>query len=367
MNIPLVDLVAQMREIEEDVKPDLTRVFSSASFIGGEDVARFEEEYAEFVGVGHCVSMANGTDAVEFALRAVNVAGGEVILPANTFIATAEAVVRAGATPVLVDVTSDTYLIDPEGVANALNDRTRAVVPVHLYGQMAPVEQIESAVASRGVAIVEDGAQSQGATRAGRSSGAWGNIGATSFYPGKNLGAAGDAGAITTNDAALARSLRLLGSHGSERKYIHDTIGFNSRLDTVQAVVLRHKLRRLTEWNKARNQVAERYLDLLSGVEGVVLPVVARGNEHVWHLFVVRTPRRDEVLARLQAMGIGASVHYPVPIHLTGAFSGLGQTRGAFPVTEELADSVLSLPIHPHLDEHAQDFIVKALIEAVSA
>ncbi len=365
MTIPLVDLVSQMREIADDLAPDLERVLSTAAFIGGPDVARFEEEYAQFVGVEHCVSLANGTDAVELALRAVDVSGGEVIVPANTFIATAEAVVRAGGTPVLADVDDDSFLIDPERVAAALGPRTRAVVPVHLYGQLAPVEQVLEVLDGSSVAVVEDGAQSQGALRQGRSSGAWGAIGATSFYPGKNLGAAGDAGAVTTDDPDLARTVRLLGAHGSERKYEHEILGFNSRLDTVQAVVLRHKLRRLAQWNKARRRAAERYLELLADVEGVRLPVVAEGNEHVWHLFVVRVDDRDAVLARLHEAGVGAGIHYPVPVHLTGAFASLGHTRGDFPVAEAMAESVLSLPLHPHLDDADQDRVVQALREAV--
>ena len=332
--IPLVDLRAQQAEIAAELAPDLERIFSTAAFVGGPDVAAFERDYAEFTGVRHCVGVANGTDGIELALRAVGVGpGDEVILPANTFIATAEAVARTGATCVLVDVAPDSLLIDPSLVAVAVTTRTKAILPVHLFGQVAPIEKVEAAVSGMDVVIIEDAAQSQGAIRHGVVSGALGRLASTSFYPGKNLGAAGDAGAVTTDDDDLAQKVRLLGNHGSALKYVHDSLGFNSRLDTIQSVVLRHKLGRLPKWNDLRRQAATRYTELLAGVDGVILPTELAGNEHVWHLYVVRVQRRDAVLTSLNANGIGAGIHYPVPVHLTGAFSGLGYASGRFPAS----------------------------------
>ena len=365
-NVPLVDLRAQMAEIAVELAPEVERILSTAAFVGGPDVAVFERAYAEFVGVRHCIGVANGTDAIELALRALGVGpGDEVVVPANTFIATAEAVARAGATPVLVDVDQRTLLIDPALVAKAVTPRTRAVLPVHLFGQLAPVDEISSALAGTDVVIVEDAAQSQGATRHGVVSGALGRLASTSFYPGKNLGAAGDAGAVTTDDDELAERVRLLGSHGSPAKYVHDSLGFNSRLDTIQAVVLTHKLARLPAWNDRRRSAAARYDELLADLTDVVRPAQLEGNEHVWHLYVVRVPRRDEVLARLNAEGIGAGIHYPVPVHLTGAFADLGHGEGDFPETERAAAQILSLPIFPHITAEQQERVVSVLGDAL--
>ena len=306
--------------------------------------------------------MASGTDAVELALRGAGViSGGEVILPANTFIATAEAVSRIGATPVLVDVDPDYLLIDPPAVEAAVTSRTQAIIPVHLYGQTAFVEQLEPIAQRSGVVIIEDAAQSQGASRHGRMAGSLGTAAGTSFYPGKNLGAAGDAGAVLSDDADLAARVRKLSQHGSTVKYQHDIIGMNSRLDAVQAVVLAAKLQRLDTWNQRRRETAARYAKLLGGVEGVRLPAAAEGNEHVWHLYVVQVEDRDAVLSRLQAAGIGAGIHYPVPVHLTGAYEHLGYRRGTFPVTEAAADRLLSLPMFPHLTAEQQERVVTSL------
>lgn len=358
--VPFLDLAAQHAEVADAIGADLAEAFATAGFVGGPQVAAFERAYARFCGVDHCVGVANGTDAVELALRALGVGrGDEVITAANTFVATVEAIVRAGATPVLVDVDDDTLLIDPEAAGAAVTSRTAAIVPVHLYGQIAPIERITAA--APGVPIVEDAAQSQGATRFGAVSGSLGTIAATSFYPGKNLGAAGDAGAVTTDDATLARSVRMIGNHGSERKYEHDVLGVNSRLDAIQAIVLRHKLARLTDWNRARQSIATRYADLLDGVDGLRLPHVAAGNEHVWHLYVVRVDDRDRVLDDLQAAGIGAALHYPRAVHLTKAFESLGCRAGAFPVAERAVDRIISLPMFPHLDQQRQDRVAAAL------
>ncbi|MCW2641328.1 MAG: DegT/DnrJ/EryC1/StrS aminotransferase [Dactylosporangium sp.] len=367
--IPLVDLKAAHAEVAEEVETGFKRVIADTAFVGGAEVAAFEEEYASFSGVPHCVGVANGTDALELALRAVGVgANSEVILPANTFVATAEAVARAGAQPVLVDCDPDTYLMDVEATLAEVTSRTAAVLPVHLYGQLAPVERLHDALVGSGVRIVEDAAQCQGATRHGAAAGV-GGIAATSFYPGKNLGAYGDAGAVVTADAELADVVRKLSNHGGVRKYEHEVVGFNSRLDGLQAVVLRAKLDRLAAWNAARRAAAARYDELLDGLD-VVRPVTLDGNEHVWHLYVVRIPgepaRRDRVLARLNAAGIGAGIHYPVPVHLTAAFAHLGYGAGSFPHAEAAAAQILSLPLYPQITPAQQEAVVRELAIALA-
>lgn len=367
MTVPFLDLRAQVAEVADEVRRGLESVFERAAFVGGAEVADFESAYARFVGTRHCVGVANGTDALELALRAVGVRpGGEVVLPANTFIATAEAVSAIGATPVLVDVDEQHLLMDPAKVGAAITPRTQAVVPVHLFGQTAFVEQVAAVADAAGIPVVEDAAQSQGALRHGRPAGSLGRIAATSFYPGKNLGAAGDAGAVTTDDEELARAVRVLGAHGSPTKYVHDVVGRNSRLDSVQAVVLDAKLGRLEKWNQQRRTAADRYADLLADLAGLVeVPRSAPGNEDVWHLYVVRVDRRDEVLQRLADAGVGAGIHYPTPVHLTRAYASLGHGPGSFPVAERAAGRILSLPMFPHLTIEQQEEVVDSLTAAV--
>lgn len=366
MGIPLVDLRAQQAEIDAEVRAGLDEVFANTAFIGGPAVGAFEREYAEYLGVRECVGVGNGTDAIELALRAVGVtAGSEVVIPTNTFIATAEAASRIGATPVLVDVDPVHLLVDPEAVRAAITSRTSAVVPVHLFGQVAPMEEILEVAAGAGVPVVEDAAQSQGARRNGRAAGAFGAAAGTSFYPGKNLGAAGDAGAVLTDDPEVARRVRVISAHGSAHKYDHEVIGVNSRLDTVQAVELRAKLTRLDGWNERRRAAAAHYAELLAGVAGVTVPTSAPGNEDVWHLYVVQVDERDRVLAALHEAGVGAGIHYPTPVHLTGAYAHLGLGRGAFPVAEAAAGRILSLPMYPHLTREQQEQVVEALAAAV--
>jgi dTDP-4-amino-4,6-dideoxygalactose transaminase len=364
-SIPLVDLKAAHAEVAEEVEAGFKRVIADTAFIGGGEVAAFEEEYAAFSGVPHCVGVANGTDALELALRAVGVGpGSRVILPANTFIATAEAVARAGARPVLVDCDPETYLLDVDATLDAVTHGTSAVIPVHLYGQLAPVERLAAGLAGTGVRIVEDAAQCQGATRHGLSAGSRG-IAATSFYPGKNLGAYGDAGAVLTADGGLADAVRMLANHGGVRKYEHEVVGFNSRLDGLQAVVLRAKLARLAAWSAARRAAAARYDALLSSLDDVVRPVTLPGNEHVWHLYVVRVPCRAAVLAALNAAGIGAGIHYPAPVHLTTAFNDLGYAEGDFPHAEAAAAEVLSVPLFPQITAAQQERVVEVLASAL--
>jgi len=366
--IPLVDLSVQHRQIADEVEAGFTEVLATGDFVGGKAVAAFEQEYADFVGARSCVGVANGTDALEMALRATHIGpGDEVLLPANTFIATAEAVVRAGARPAFVDVDDHALLIDPARVEQALTERTRAVIAVDLYGQVAPFEQLPSSLVDRGVVVIEDGAQSQGALRHRTPAGRFGRIAATSFYPGKNLGAYGDAGAVVTDEEDLAQHVRLMGGHGSSTKYQHTHLGFNSRLDTLQAVVLRAKLRRLHEWNAGRRAAAAVYDDLLGGTPGLRLPATLPGNEHVWHLYVVRVAERDGVLRHARAQGVGASVHYPMPVHLTPAMAEFGAGKGSMPVSERAAGEILSLPIYPGITVEQQERVAEVVRGALRA
>jgi dTDP-4-amino-4,6-dideoxygalactose transaminase len=364
--VPLVDLGIQRDRIAAEVADGFTRVMAATAFIQGPDVAAFEEEYAAYTGRAHCVGLGNGTDALEFALRAAGIGVGDgVAVPANTFIASAEAVLRIGATPVLVDVDDEYLLLDPEALEEVA-PRCRAVLPVHLFGQMAPMARIRGVADRHGLTVVEDAAQAQGATHQGVAVGGWGTAAGTSFYPGKNLGAFGDAGGVTTDDPEVARRVRLLANHGSEVKYQHPVLGFNSRLDTLQAVVLRAKLTRLDAWNDERREAADRYAALLAGIPGVRLPRVAPGNEHVWHLYVVRVADRDAVLARMNGAGIGAGIHYPVPVHATGAFADSGYRPGDFPVTERAAQEILSLPMFPGIIPAQQERVAEVLAAAVA-
>jgi dTDP-4-amino-4,6-dideoxygalactose transaminase len=365
--IPLVDLRAAHAEVADEIRSGFDRVLADGAFIKGPQVEAFEREFAEFCGAGHCVGVANGTDAIELVLRAIGVqAGAEVVLPANTFVATAEAIVRAGARPVFADVDPDHLLLDPVSVAKMVGTQTAALVPVHLYGQMTPMDALADVAAGCGAAIVEDAAQAHGATQDSRPPGSVGVAAATSFYPGKNLGAYGDAGAVLTSSAELARSVRLLGDHGSERKYAHVDLGFNSRMDALQAVVLRAKLRRLRDWNERRRQAAARYDELLAGMDDVTLPRTAPGNVHVWHLYVIQTSRRDHVVKVLGEMGVQAGIHYPVSAHLQPAFRHYGYGPGDFPVAEASADRILSLPLYPHISPDQQRAVADAVGHALS-
>jgi dTDP-4-amino-4,6-dideoxygalactose transaminase len=367
LDIPLVDLLAQHLEVADEVAAGFERVLSTTGFIGGTEVAAFELELARWWGREHAVGMANGTDALELMLRGAGIGRtDEVIIPANSFIATASAVVRAGAKPVFVDVDPTYLLIDPESVAAHMTPRTKAVIAVHLFGQMAPMERLAEVLAGSHVLLFEDAAQAHGARRFGETPATIGLAAATSFYPGKNLGAYGDGGAVLTDRAELARRVRLLGNHGEVTRYDHAELGFNSRLDALQAVVLAAKLRRLDRWNDARRDAAARYAELLSDVGAIWLPEVMEGNEHVWHLYTLRLSGRDELFDALRGHGVGVGIHYPVPIHLQGAFADLGHRRGDFPHAEQAADRLLSLPLHGHLTAYQQDQISELIHKLVS-
>ncbi|MEW5741419.1 MAG: DegT/DnrJ/EryC1/StrS family aminotransferase [Myxococcota bacterium] len=367
--IPLVDLKVNYRAIEAEVRAAVEGVLSSGQYILGPEVEAFEREYAAFSGVKHCVGVANGTDALELLVRAAGLgAHDEVVVPANSFVASALAVERAGAKVKLVDCTWDS-LLDVEDCEARHGPDVRAVMPVHLFGQCADLEAVLAYARRHGLVVLEDAAQSQGASRSGKGAGSFGLGAGTSFYPGKNLGAYGDAGAVLTQDDALAKQVRALRNYGSEVKYSHPETGFNSRLDPLQAAVLRVKLKHLAVWNEQRRAAARRYDELLAGLPEVTRPVTLPGNVHVFHLYVVRLPegRRDAVLKALHEDGVGAALHYPTPIHLQGAFKHLGHRAGDFPVAEALSRQMLSLPLFPEITGEQQARVVSSLKKALAA
>jgi dTDP-4-amino-4,6-dideoxygalactose transaminase len=363
MTIQLVDLGRQYRSIKDEIDTALLASVESTQYILGEEVQRFEEEFADYCGAGHCVGLASGTAALLLALEALDVGpGDEVIVPANTFIASLLPVLRLGATPVLVDCDELTATIDVERAEEAITPRTKALIGVHLYGQPFDFERLEALCTAHEIVLVEDACQAHGARYKSRRVGSLGRIAAFSFYPGKNLGAYGDAGAVTTDDDELAERIRLLRDLGQLRKYVHVLAGWNERLDTVQAAVLRVKLRHLEHWNSLRRSHAALYRRTLTGTN-VMLPQTAAWAEHVWHLYVVRTAERDALRARLESQGIASGMHYPLPLHLQPGLAGLGYGLGDFPVTEAWANEVLSLPMFPELEPSE----VVAIAEAVAA
>ena len=362
--IPFLDLGATYRELKPALDAAFARVMESGWYIHGAEVAAFEAELAAHTGVAHAVGVGNGLDALELVLQALDVgAGDEVLVPSHTFIATWLAVSAVGAKPVPVEVRLATGNLNPAEIAAAITPRTKALIAVDLYGQPAEWEVIAATCRERGLVLIEDAAQAHGATLQGRRAGSFAHAAAFSFYPGKNLGAYGDAGAVTTDDANLAERVRLLGNYGSRRKYHHDELGRNSRLDELQAALLRERLRVLEEWNARRAALATRYLAGLANLPGLSLPSVIDGAQPVWHLFVVRHPRRDELLRLLAEAGIGTLVHYPVPPHRAGAYRGYEWP--ALPIADELAATVLSLPIGPHLSSADGERVIEAVRRAV--
>jgi len=362
--IPFLDLRAQYASIRDEIDAAVARVLASAEFVGGAEVAAFEEELARSCGEGRrAVGCANGTDALYLALRALGVGpGDEVVTVAHTFIATIEAIALTGARPVLVDVRDDTLLMDPDAAAAAITPRTRALLPVHLYGQTCDMDRLAALARRHSLALVEDAAQAHGARWRGARAGALGDAAGFSFYPGKNLGAYGDGGAVLARDAALAERIRMLADHGRVAKHSHAALGVNSRLDGLQAAILRVKLRRLDAWNARRREHAALYARLL---EGVRLVSVAPGAEPVWHLFVVRVPERDRVARALADAGVATAVHYPTPVHLQPACAHLGLREGALPVTERAAREVLSLPMFAELEPASIERVAAALRAAL--
>jgi dTDP-4-amino-4,6-dideoxygalactose transaminase len=365
MTVPFLDLGAAYREIQAELESAVLASLRSGWYIGGQDVESFEQEFAVFTETEHCVGVANGLDALHLALVAMGIgAGNEVIVPSNTYIATWLAVSLSGAIPVPVEPVEFTYNLDPDKVEAAITPRTKAILPVHLYGQPADLDPILALARKHGLRVLEDAAQAHGARYKGKRIGGHGDVVAWSFYPGKNLGALGDAGAVTTNDPELADRVRVLRNYGSRVKYVNEIRGYNSRLDPVQAAALRVKLRHLDEWNARRTTIAARYTAELAGT-GLVLPEVPEWAEPVWHLYVVQHAERDGLQKTLQEAGIGTQIHYPIPPHLQMAYRDAGYARGRFPIAESMANRLLSLPMGPQLDDAGVATAIAAVTAAV--
>ncbi|HKV60699.1 MAG TPA: DegT/DnrJ/EryC1/StrS family aminotransferase [Candidatus Acidoferrum sp.] len=347
--VPFVDLGAQYQSISGEILEGISTVIRQADFILGQEVGAFEEEFAAFCGVRHAVGVDSGTSALELALRAFNIGpGDEVITAVNSFIATALAISHVGAKPVFVDVDPATSAIDACKIERAITPRSKAIIPIHLYGHPADMDSIRQIAARYGLIVIEDACQAHGALYKGKRAGSLGHAAAFSFYPGKNLGAYGDGGMVVTNDRSIAERLAMLRNYGQKEKYQHLLRGYNRRLDTLQAAVLRIKLKYLEKWNAARRWNATLYRKFLEG-SGVVIPAESAGVESVWHLYVVRTPQRDLLREHLLRHGVAVGIHYPIPIHLQPAYQDLGYKRGDFPVAEAFAQEVLSLPMYPEL------------------
>jgi dTDP-4-amino-4,6-dideoxygalactose transaminase len=362
--IPFLDVAAAYAELKDELDAAARRVMASGQFILGPEVAAFEEEFAAFCGADHAIGVGSGLDALRLILLGYGVGeGNDVLVPSNTFIATWLAVTQAGATPVPVEPDHTTHNLTAKAVEAAITPATRAIMPVHLYGTPADMDGILAIGRDRGIPVVEDAAQAHGARYRGRRTGSLGDAAGFSFYPGKNLGALGDAGAITTDDDALAERVRMLRNYGSRLKYHYDEPGLNSRLDSFQAAALRVKLRRLDEWNERRRSVAVHYVERLAGVERLVPPTTPEWADPVWHLFVVRHPRRDVLQRRLSEAGVDTIIHYPIPPHLSGAYARDFQ-HAELPVAERLAAEVLSLPIGPHLTLEDADRVAAAVRDA---
>ena len=365
MSIPFLDLKPAYAELKADLDAAWQRVMESGWFVLGPEVQAFEAAYASYCGTAHCVGVGNGLEALELALRACDIgAGDDVIVPSNTYIATWLAVTACGARVVPVEPTPDGPNIDPERIAAAITPRTRAIMPVHLYGEPCDMDPIMALADKHGLKVIEDVAQAQGARYRGRRAGALGHIGAHSFFPTKNLGAQGDAGAVTTDDAGVAERIRVLRNYGSKVKYVNIEPGVNSRLDEMQAALLKVKLGSLDAWNERRSRLAVRYLDGLRDLPGIGLPRVPQWADPVWHLFVVRCDDRKRMTAALDAARIGWLIHYPIPPHLQEAYRSLGMTKGAYPIAESLAESVLSLPIGPHMSADSVDRVIEVIRSA---
>lgn len=356
--VPFLDLRAAYLELKPDLDAAVLRSLDSGWYIGGTEVEAFEAEYATYVGAKECVGVGNGLDALHLALKAMDIGpGDEVIVPSNTYIATWLAVSYTGATPVPVEPDERTYNIDPAFIEAAITPRTKAVIPVHLYGQPADLNPILDIARRHKLWVLEDAAQAHGARYKGKRIGAHGDAVAWSFYPGKNLGAMGDAGAVTTNNPEVAEKLRMLRNYGSKVKYVNEIVGYNSRLDPIQAAALRVKLKALDEWNARRREVAMMYIEKLEDTE-LTLPFVPDWAEPVWHLFVVRSPERDKLQKHLESKNIGTLIHYPIPPHLQQAYAPLGYKEGSFPISEHVHHEVLSLPIGPHLSPEATKSVI---------
>ncbi|HEU4865494.1 MAG TPA: DegT/DnrJ/EryC1/StrS family aminotransferase [Actinomycetota bacterium] len=363
-NVPFLDLGMLHRDLKAEIVEEIAELVDSSAFTNGPQVREFEAAFAAYCGTEHCVGLASGLDALRLGLQAAGLeAGDEVVVAASTFVATLEAVTQAGGRPVVVDATNEDYNLDPGAVEAALTERTRFLMPTHLYGQLADMRSLTEIAERRGLAILEDACQAHGASRDGIAAGTAGLANAFSFYPGKNLGAFGDAGALVTDDEELAARVRALREHGQTRKYVHEIEGWTARLDTIQAIVLRRKLPLLDRWNGERRAVAAKYDERLAGIGDLRLPPVPDGSEPVWHIYAIRTAAPEELAGFLRERGIGTGRHYPDPVHLAPAYSFLGHERGEFPVAEALASEVLSLPMFPGMTEQQVDTVVAAIAD----
>jgi len=358
MQIPFLDLKAQNEPLRKEMLAAIDEVLGTCAFAGGPFVAKFEEDFAKFCGAQHCIGLGNGTDALWFSLLGLGIGpGDEVITVPATFMATAEAITYAGAKPVFVDVDPKTATMDPALLERAITPRTKAIIPVHLYGQVADMDPILEIARRRGLYVIEDACQAHGAEYKGKKAGTIGDAGCFSFYPGKNLGALGEAGAVVTNNPDLTRKIQMLRDHGQSRKYNHALIGWNARMDGIQAAALRIKLRLLPQWNAARRTLAAQYQRLLQDATGLTLPYTAPHSTHVYHLYAVRVTARDAFMEALAAKGIGTGIHYPVPIHLQEAYASLGLQAGSFPVSEQWARETVSLPMYAELTSAQVDYV----------
>lgn len=365
MRVPFIDLPLQHHNLSGEINQRLHKTMESAHFILGEGVQEFEQEFADYCGVRFAVGTSSGTDALFLALLSLGIGkGDEVITPANTFIATVLAIHYTGARPVLVDIDEETYNLDIEKVKAAITKKTKALVPVHLYGQPADLEPLLALAKEHNLKVVEDACQAHGTEYKGKKVGGFGDASAFSFYPGKNLGAYGDAGVVVTNDINIKEKLLMLRDYGQKQKYQHLVKGYNARLDTIQAEILRVKLKHLDKWNEARRKNAQIYTSLLNGLaDDILTPKEMPWARHVWHLYVIRTKRRDELQKYLREFEVFASIHYPISIHLQPAFSDLGYKKGDFPITEKVADEILSLPMYPELQQQQIEYVVEKIKE----
>lgn len=354
MNVPFLDLKAQYKTIKEEVHAAINDVIENTAFAGGPFVAKFEQEFAKFCGTKHAIGVGNGTDALWMALVALSVgAGDEVITTPNTFIATAEAISLSGATPVFIDIDEKTHNMNPTLIEAAITKKTKAIIPVHLFGQPADMDPILAVAQKHGLKVIEDACQAHGAEYKGKKAGSIGAIGCFSFYPGKNLGAYGEGGGIVTNDDALAAKMRMFRDHGQAKKYYHDIIGWNARLDGIQGAVLNVKLKYLNNWNDARRKHAKDYTAGLSAVKDIIVPLEAEYAKHVYHIYAIRVKDRDKLMAYLGKKGVSCGIHYPVPLHLQAAYGFMKKGEGSFPIAEKCASEYLSLPMFAELtDEH---------------
>jgi dTDP-4-amino-4,6-dideoxygalactose transaminase len=364
MNVPFLDLKAQLPLIRSEIEERFSRIIDNTAFVRGKNVEEFEKTFSELDGVKYTVGLSSGTDGNHLAMLCCGIGkGDEVILPVNTFIATAEAISYTGAKPVFVDVDERTFNIDVNRIEEKINSRTKAINPVHLFGQPADLEPIKGICKKYNLFLIEDAAQAHTAEYKGNRIGGIGDIASWSFYPGKNLGAWGEAGAITTNNEEMFRKVRVLRDHGSEKKYYHDFIGFNYRMSEFQAAVLNVKMKFIEEWTEMRRMNAQKYNEQLSEVPQIITPLELDGSKHVYHLYVIRAENRDELQLFLEDNGVGTGLHYPIPLHLTGAYSFLSYKRGDFPVAEKLAGEILSLPMYPELAEEQIDYVCEKIKE----